>query len=293
MACGREPTATGASPRAQQQCRRSRPVLNPLNTRRSRIPVSFTDATVVDSSSRGTDVLPPAERFVALFDVLGFKSIVSHNKLERVESAFRFFERQIQLSTTVPSIWGGQPLVQYRVFSDTVLAFTPNEESDSLEAMLWFCRVLLSAAFNTGLLLRGAVTRGPVVIDEHLYIGEPIVRAYIKEQSQEWVGCWVDDACFASIDPNSAAFRGVLLKYAVPLKEQVNTAGWVVAWADLLRPEIVTSQTEIENVFFAASSRTPEILAAVATKIANTMSFIQVHGPDTFTPPYRKKPPQS
>ena len=238
--------------------------------------------------------MPPVDRFIALFDILGFKSIVCSNGIERVESAFRVFDRQIHLSTTVPQVWGHQPLVEYRVFSDTFFAFTPDAQVKSLRFLAWFCRNLISSAFNTGLKLRGAVAYGPVVIEERLFIGEPILRAYLMERSQEWVGCWIDDSCFEKIDPNSPIFKQTVLRYPIPRKRDNITDGWVTRWSDLLSPHASATEADIESVFLAGSQRDAETREEIAVKLTNTIKFIRAYGPETFwTPQNEENDPSS
>lgn len=83
------------------------------------------------------------------------------------------------------------------IFSDTILLWTKDEEPESLDALLEVCNLLMCVTLQRDVMplaFRIGVAFGEVWIDQasSIYMGPGIVRAYLCEQKQDWMGGAVD-----------------------------------------------------------------------------------------------------
>jgi hypothetical protein len=121
--------------------------------------------------------------FVALLDVLGFKSLVSGGNPTRLQ---RYLEC---LQTTLRS---SEQVLDYVVFSDSIVLTTRDASEDSLQVMLCQCSQLFGVMLKEEIPLRGAIACGPFVREESkggvFIAGNAIIDAYAFETAQDWVG---------------------------------------------------------------------------------------------------------
>jgi hypothetical protein len=183
--------------------------------------------------------IPIQRCFVALFDILGYAELVKSSRLRDVLSTYEKVKEEIvDMQGGLDSI--GHPIT-IRSFSDTFLIYTSDtanleqEEIDNaLLALFAICGYLFRTANQNKLPIRGAITEGELIVSNGIEIGQPIVDAYLMEQKQEWIGCWVAEKCIKRI--SSAARQENLkektvVKYDIPLKEdkvkQLDALNWI------------------------------------------------------------------
>lgn len=216
------------------------------------------------------------ERFIALFDILGFGHIVRTNQIGRVADAFREFARS-------PAMWNSflrdvnkVERIGYKLFSDTLLAYSIDASPESLKDILNFAQMLIGGSLPKDMLLRGAITKGEVIVEDDLFLGVPIVKAYEMERQQEWVGCWVGDECFASLRPGilEDERKVIVLPYEVPLKVGRIETRWAVNWTWCF----VLFGDDIRGIVTAAFDRfagEDHRDWAVKRKLENTVAFAE------------------
>ena len=220
-------------------------------------------------------------RYIGLFDILGFKQLVQFNQLERLADAFTIFRRKVHACALVPHIWGEASLISHVVFSDTILVYSHDDSPTALDQIFVFCQTLIAMLFDSGLPIRGALTTGSTFIRDDIFIGAPIVQAYQMEQTQEWVGCWVQDACLRSLSPESPILtRRFVVRYDIPTKSGVAADAWAINWSPLvlLRGGPTDVDRELRSRFFEGFPSETASRAAppdVERKIQNTISFLK------------------
>jgi len=132
-----------------------------------------------DTSRNGVDVI---EGHVALIDILGFRSIVSGAK---------FAEKFKPYSRAVESATANGRLVEYLVFSDTIVMYDSRSAS-SVEAIASCCSKLFDELVQLEFPFRGCVSYGEfsrfATPRGVLIAGPPIIDAYRYEQRQDWIG---------------------------------------------------------------------------------------------------------
>jgi len=183
--------------------------------------------------------IPIQRCFVALFDILGYAELIKTSGLRDV---FSTYEKVKKKTVDMQDALSGLDYsITVRAFSDTFLFYTsdtinqrPEKIDEAFLALLAICEYLFIAANQNKLPIRGAITEGKLIVTNGIEIGQPIVDAYKMEQKQEWIGCWVAQACIRRI--SQAALQEnlqekAIVKYNIPLKEgsvkKVYAFNWV------------------------------------------------------------------
>ena len=179
-------------------------------------------------------------KFVAMFDVLGFKALVRARRLDEVvalmeRTQFAAAFHAGEFSGESSSYYGGEGglLVQTRLLSDTVVMWTPDARKRSFRGIVWAAGRLMAESLLRGVPLRGAISAGPLHVGDRgdLIVGEALVTAYELEQDQAWAGAAVDDHAELEADdevPNSID-RG-LVSYPPPSKSGTQHPPLCVDW---------------------------------------------------------------
>ncbi|MEY2652971.1 MAG: hypothetical protein RLZZ321_2065 [Bacteroidota bacterium] len=121
-------------------------------------------------------------RFVALLDVLGMKAWLddesSQKVAESVDDAMGWCELSSSGSLNDQS-YG--PLISMTHFSDTLLAWSPDESWASFFTLSRAMQIIVRKALEKGVPLRGSISHGNVVcnLTTQKFIGDPIADAYI------------------------------------------------------------------------------------------------------------------
>jgi len=195
-------------------------------------------------------IVRATQRFIGLFDILGFSNIVTSNKLSHLTKTMQdFFLSSVNLAFDTTSQYIDlmfdtkqgldAPTVHYRLFSDTILLYTETNDEFAFWNMVECSCRLMNFSLNQGFPLRGAITTGECLINDELIIGKPIVEAHLMEAKQEWAGCWISDSCAKLLKDLScwrwAIIEKRIIKYRVPLKQGAVKNRWVINWPEFWR----------------------------------------------------------
>ena len=174
--------------------------------------------------SAGADARGPQDIIVAMFDVLGFKSIVKQRSLADINEDYRALLLLKQSAGIVPVLslagvdeWESASAV----FSDTIV-FWARAVPEEVQSFLATCSVLIAEALTAGWPLRGGIAAGCCVMDRRsrVFIGQPIVDAHLLEEAQDWIGAAMHSSCIDHPVVGSICRRDEnIRKYAVPLKK--------------------------------------------------------------------------
>lgn len=243
--------------------------------------------------------------YVALLDILGFKDMIynnSHETLDRIYSDV--FSLAVGLGTSLGAYTkttsqnGGEIITPHRklaivhslIISDSIIFWTEDNSSDSLNRIIYAVRMLLVKSFLGKLPLRGCITCGPLsVINkthpskrtniESTVYGKSIVTAYKNANNQEWAGCVIDELCeqqgllcSREISDVGSIFNGfvttyMISRYKVPYKEGPIKKEYAVDWTSGGDVYMGT----IRNSFKSYNKETNEW--AVQRKLNNTLQF--------------------
>ncbi|MEQ5790375.1 hypothetical protein J4E06_04875 [Muricauda sp. NFXS6] len=171
-------------------------------------------------------------RFVAFFDVLGFKDMVqrkSHSeilkKLENLKShvekleGHEFDENKLKKANL--------EIVKYQTrsvtFSDSFLFFSKKDSKEDLVKILVDSWYFLKYALKNKIAVKGAISFGKITLDfeKNLFFGQPIIDAYLLHEDLNMLGVVFDhnaeNQCKTydelKILQTSIGFEKVRLKY--------------------------------------------------------------------------------
>jgi len=168
------------------------------------------------------DNIKEKDVFVGLFDILGFRKLVTNNELSRVAETYRraknYFDEGIEAINRLQKHQDKKDRVKYRGFSDTFLIYTTGTNDNCFLSMLAACDFLFMASVECSLPIRGAVTLGPLMSSAGIELGKSIVEAYEKEQKQDWIGCWIADECRRDVNIDRYMANKSIIPYEIPLK---------------------------------------------------------------------------
>ena len=126
--------------------------------------------------------------YVALLDVLGFKSIIAGDRLDEK------LQEYLQALEDVTKTSAQDAAVKYVVFSDSIV-LTSGDSIDSFKSLLSVCSQLFCMMLEKEFPLRGAVTYGTYLLEPNsngtFVAGRAVVDAYGFETAQDWVGVMV------------------------------------------------------------------------------------------------------
>lgn len=182
-----------------------------------------------------------ARRYVAVADVLGFAELVRNVGLsdlvtkydamiQGAANTFRQFANAkvewVRANERLQPLFGDPKSTSgYTVFSDTILFWSECiTDQDIVDDIGTEFLNLVSMVFRTALLnglpLRVGIAVGHCVIspERNIYVGAPIVEAYMAEQSQDWVGIGCHRSCWEARKDIYQCPDLFLVRYSVPMK---------------------------------------------------------------------------
>lgn len=191
-------------------------------------------------------------RMHALCDILGFKQMVTSNKLDHVvERGLGWLSRVLHHAIhrsdfpDASSCWSelcSDSQLGVMWFSDTFLFYTREDTDDSIRRLL---QVLAWMHFETIVshraMLRSAVTYGESYIDEEssIAVGKPIVEAYELEREQDWSGGILSRKAVLRLPhvvQQNGDFNWWVVPYKVPFKNDKHCQSLAINWTQGLLP---------------------------------------------------------
>lgn len=193
------------------------------------------------------------DAYVAFFDILGYREILQDQPLQRVvkevlglDSLSRFVTQHLQRNGFPEGLQ--KERLELVSVSDSILLFALDNHPMTLHNIVYASNAIMNRYAARGLLLRGAVTKGPLFVskDRHHYLGRGLTRAYELEQRQAWGGAILDEALIGQNNEEQGVLKaleakGELLSYPVPfkgetgvVKRQALALGWPLQAPDQL-----------------------------------------------------------
>ena len=153
--------------------------------------------------NRNRSSLFPGEAYVAFLDILGFKEVVMNNSIdlvahllcgvnERIESSEIALHYAVSLKADGPrndkfqqfnrSLWKSRIISM----SDSIVVVVPHYNQYSLAVMIDLCDYLQTELFTISkepILLRGAIAKGEIYVNNGIVCGKALVEAYLAEEN--------------------------------------------------------------------------------------------------------------
>jgi len=231
-------------------------------------------------------------RYVAHFDMLGFKNAVIRNPNEAwgALSDFNQCMEELLNSTVIISSFNKSisDRIQTKIFSDTVLIHSLSDETDDLISII----VLISRFFFNSLKkcvpIRGAITYGEFFFNPHknLYLGIPWIKAHEMGESAQWNGIIVQDEVanrFKNLPANIFEAKDMIIKWDVIFKksnklskENVNVINWP-AMVKNYNFRIPIKVTDYYQAFESLFGPYDNLSDDIKNKYINTTDFINAN----------------
>jgi hypothetical protein len=229
------------------------------------------------------------KRYVAHFDILGFKSATLRNPDEAwgaLSDLRACMDGILKLPIEVLSlneVISNQ--IKAYIFSDSILIFSLSDEPRDFAAMLVLTSQFFADALAKCLPLRGGISYGDFFVnpDLHLFCGIPFVKAYSIGEKAQWFGIVVDDVIVEHYQKHSGLNlmsdgRPILIKYDVPVKSDDKKKSWVVNWPAIFKLSFKKKPPILVGDFYKAFESLfgpyEDLQHSVKAKYENTVEFI-------------------
>lgn len=227
-------------------------------------------------------------RYVAHFDMLGFKSAIARN-LDEAWGALCDLRSSMDkiLRMAIGDIPTGQLIddrIRAYIFSDSILIFTLSNQPEDLKAILILTSQLFSDALASCVLLRGGISFGKFYFNEqlNLFCGIPFVQAYQIAERAQWSGIVVHDSVATRYfnEPSKLTSNNahVLIQWDVPIKPSGQKKQWVINWPHVFngsfnKPAPITTK-DFYQAFESLFGSYSELKEDARIKYVNTVEFV-------------------
>lgn len=188
--------------------------------------LKLTDKDIEDKTIQG---------YIALFDILGYRQWIKERSLKEVVTVHENMKHVVRIN--IESFLNQafrEKVVRVYSYADTFLIYTNQICATGLKTIMSACRGMFEAAIWFGLPIRGAVTSGEFYSSENTITGKPLIEAFKMEQEQDWIGCWIANACFDKIteeEKETYEKDKIVVRYLIPFQsrcvEEVYAYNWV------------------------------------------------------------------
>jgi hypothetical protein len=216
------------------------------------------------------------KRFVAWFDIMGFKDLVLRNKhqhillqLESLKEVLGKLENAN--SNTMPYLRDSnieEDQTRSFTFSDSIAIFSKSDHYNDLLKIILDSYYLLRKAIEIGICIKGAFSHGEITVDfdNSLFFGQPIIDAYLLHDELEMYNIIMDnnfERRYKELVSDNDPLKSIIHFYKTPLKSGKITHG-------LLQPTKKDHQKQISNLkeLYLNVSGRPRIY------IDNTLEFL-------------------
>jgi hypothetical protein len=231
-------------------------------------------------------------RYVAFFDMLGFKEAVKRDLDEAwgaLEDLRVSMEENLNMFIKTPDqiiIKNNNDRVIATNFSDSVLIFTQGNTIEDLHRILLTSAGFFARSLHRCVLLRGAISYGTFNynFEKNLFCGLPLIKAYELGQNAQWSGIIIDDKVAEDYyrNPITSFGQKVIEQKIIPVKGKHSTTKeklWVFNWVlphkqnftidGSITPQLYSSA--FESLFKSSYKDWPEYIQAIYD---NTVEFI-------------------
>ena len=234
--------------------------------------------------------------YIGYLDILGFGDLIVHNfhgqmvKLYEAAMEKIFQELPRMIGTCI------HKRVNTSIIQDSIILWIEAHPTDpeitslSLYLLLGTIQILLEKGFSEGIPIRGAIACGEISIlnkrppnySVQAILGLPYLKAYQKEQGQEWMGCICTESVIASLTNEQISDlinERIIIKYKVPQRNHPVKEEYVIVWHT---NAIQRDAEKIVRAKFSAHNKNVDS-RDVKYKILNTIKFIKEVPPNQAT----------
>lgn len=131
---------------------------------------------------------PTANRFVAFFDIMGFKDLVlkkSHEDIMYLLEVLSESQEKLKNANNTVST-SGKKVGETKsfTFSDSIIIFSKSDGFADINKILIDCSVIMKKALEHQIPIKGAISFGKITVHEkkNIYFGQPIIDSYLLHE---------------------------------------------------------------------------------------------------------------
>lgn len=259
------------------------------------------------------------KRFIAHFDILGYKEFIENNTTEYInqqnDHIFRESQTAVARDGAYIDVPGGiapdvrTAEVNCMHFSDTILFWTNAATQNDFLKLAHVCYKFYWRTMQTSFAIRGALgfgefsfepfqirgDNGARFLNSSLF-GKGLVDIYLKAENQDWAGCFIDDSAWNALDEegnkivseaslNDLIYKNVIVFYPVPLKDGRREYRHCFRLMNSLdNATFRNSAIDIKRIFTQHMNGKP-IVPSVERKMNNTIDFLGYFRVDNIVRP--------
>lgn len=126
-------------------------------------------------------------RFVAYFDILGFKDYVFSNSTDEVHKML------VDLNKILPNDKDekiDESSILCTTFSDSIFIFTKSDSIAEFRNFIQFIRRFMRNSIRRNIPLKASIAYGEIVVykDRKIFCGKPIVNAFLLQEDLQYMG---------------------------------------------------------------------------------------------------------
>ena len=138
-----------------------------------------------------------ADRFVAFLDIMGFKDRVARTNHAQLLEQLTNFNREI--TSYIGKYKNSE--IQLAQFSDSIVLFSNDTTSISLQTLAEVTRGIMQTAINLQIPMKGAIAQGKITCDipKQLFFEQALIDAYLLEENINYYGILVHHTAEKSV----------------------------------------------------------------------------------------------
>lgn len=135
-------------------------------------------------------------RFVAFFDILGFKELVMRNSHKNIyETLYKIAQERHKLENmSNEHDFDLEDFIDSDIyivnFSDSIIIFSKNDDINNFNYFNFIVTYLFSYIIDLGLPVKAGIAHGEISVNKEaqIYFGQPIIDAYLIEEDVNYLG---------------------------------------------------------------------------------------------------------
>jgi hypothetical protein len=200
---------------------------------------------------------PKAYRFVAFFDIMGFKDLVFRKSHEEIVKLLDSLSEGRKTLDTINnfSMKDQKILGETRSFSfsDSIIFFSKGDSADDLRKIMMDCVYVLHTSFNAQIPVKGAVSYGEITVDaeKSIFFGQPIIDAHLLHEELLMYSVIADNKFekkAQELDKGDFGFSSGFEFYKTPLKSGKANHYVLNPWAN--RKEFISNLNKLYHTVY-------------------------------------------
>lgn len=164
------------------------------------------------------------DRFVAFFDILGFKELVlrsSHEEIFSRLSSISDLRTEINPAITDKSFSNDNKPIEIITFSDSIIIFSKNQSVEAFKVFVEAINWIFARIIENGLPVKGAFAHGNVSVDmgKQIYFGQAFIDSFQLQEDVDYFGVVAHHSIDRYIDDHDiTGLDELLFEFSIPLK---------------------------------------------------------------------------